>query len=60
MLCKDCAEHYDNRQYRKMISELKVYRKDLRKRLQQTQLEIDILDYLSSERRTDEKTATNQ
>ena len=60
MLCKDCAEHYDNRQYRKMISELKDYRKELRKRLQQTQLEIDILDYLISEIWTDEKTATNQ
>jgi thymidylate synthase len=60
MLCKDCAEHYDNRQYRKMISELQVYRKDLRKRLQQTQLEIDILDYLIIEIRTDEKTGTNQ
>ena len=60
MLSQICVEYYDNRQYRKMISEMKEYRNELRKRLQQTQHEIDILDYLISDIRTDEHTATNQ
>ncbi|MBP3749012.1 MAG: hypothetical protein J6I35_05625 [Ruminobacter sp.] len=58
---QSCVEYYDNRQYRKVISEIKEKRKVLRQQLQQTQFEIDTLDYLINEiRHKIEYSAANQ
>lgn len=58
--CQSCVEYYDNHQYRKIISEIKEKRRELREQLQQTQFEIDTLDYLIVEIKNIENSTANQ